>query len=117
MSYKPERAETPSNGIPKAPRLCSVAGCTEDANVLCIVVREGSRERCGAFSDFGFQSGDNVSLRTSYEFVRWIARCWHHYERDLYAQRKGKWSAISGTSPDMTIAAVHAFADAGRNAT
>ncbi len=83
--------------VPVPPECCGYYGCTEPTGVLVAVVREGDRTRAGGFYDFGNGHGMSATLRPGFSWVSWVARCQHHYLRDLYAAGRGVWSGVNPT--------------------
>ena len=101
---RPVRSETDSDigRVPRPPTQCGVYGCATkqgrcgDADVLLMVVDDHGRERGGAASDFANEGEKShaLTMRSGYEFVRWVARCSECYQRDLDRTRKGKWNYV-----------------------
>ena len=73
----------------KPPTRCQL--CDDPAQIAFLAVREGSRNRCDAPSEFL----TNGVLRSEFVFLGWIARCGHHYLRELYRMKRGVWSGIN----------------------
>lgn len=73
----------------KAPSRCQL--CDEDAQVVFLAVREGSRTRISNPGEFC----DKGTLRADFVFLNWIARCGDHYLRDLYRVKRGVWSGVN----------------------
>lgn len=97
-SSVPTREKTEdTNGVPRPPTTCGIAGCPCSPDVLTVIVLDNGRERAGAFCEFGHRSGDKLSLRKGYTFVAWVARCSYHHLRDLYGNGNGRWSDMAKT--------------------
>jgi hypothetical protein len=100
-SSTPRRELVEESTAPHPPDKCGVFGCERKAALLFAVVLKDGREISGAFGDFGFvkhgERGKAYVLKDGYAWVGWSTRCEEHYLRDLYGQRKGRWSCMAST--------------------
>ena len=76
---------TAINSIGRPLDKCCVSGCTEEADIKILVAKnqKGFIVNAKEAANIIFVSGENVSLKTGYTFIRWVSRCCAHYAQDV----------------------------------
>jgi len=80
---------------------CCVTDCTEDADIKILIAKNQkgfvvNADDCGIIVG----SGENISLRSGYTFVRWVSRCRAHYGQDIARANR---SALENVRRNHTI--------------